>query len=61
MNLTQSEMKRLSDLAWKDQMDAKVRHEDASFRRTGRSVLFFLAACAAVWAFVIYEIVIHTR
>ena len=49
MNLTQSEMKRLSDLAWKDQMDAKVRHEDASFRRTGRSVLFLLTTFAAVW------------
>ncbi len=61
MILDQNEMQRLADLAWRDQMDAKVRHENRSFLRTGRMALFVMTACAAVWAFVIYEIVTRTR
>jgi hypothetical protein len=40
-------------------MDAKTKADNKSFLRTGRMALVALAACSAVWVFVIYEIVAH--
>lgn len=55
----QEDMTPLARRAWLDQMDARAREQDRTFRRAGRHFGVIVVAALAIWAFVAYEIVTH--